>query len=102
MMDTVENTNLVQNVAEVIIRNTSNDTDKGDFWSTAEKNLLMALILYVQTLTDPITGELLPIEERSLGAIYKLLSSTNVNELDARFRALPTNHPALPPYGIFR
>lgn len=102
MMDTAENTNLVQNVAEVIIRNTSNDTDKGDFWSTAEKNLLMALILYVQTLTDPITGELLPIEERSLGAIYKLLSSTNVNELDARFRALPPDHPALPPYGIFR
>ena len=38
MIDTAQNTNLVQNVAEIIIRNTSNDADKGDFWSTAEKN----------------------------------------------------------------
>lgn len=102
MIDTAQNTNLVQNVAEIIIRNTSNDADKGDFWSTAEKNLLMALILYVQTLADPATGELLPIEERSLGTIYKILSTASVNELDARFRALPANHPACPPYGIFR
>lgn len=102
MTDTMDDTNLVQNVAEVIIRNTSSEQEKNDFWATAEKNLLMALILYVQSLTYPGTNKLLPIEERSLGTIYKILSTTNVNELDARFRALPPEHPALPPYGIFR
>lgn len=102
MTDSSKNTNLVQNVAEVIIRNTSSDSEKNDFWATAEKNLLMALILYVQSLTYPGSDTLLPIEERSLGTIYKILSTTNVNELDAKFRALPPEHPALPPYGIFR
>ena len=53
-------------------------------------------------MTYPGTDRLLPPEERSLGAIYRLLASASVNELDARFRALPPGHPALPPYGIFR
>lgn len=102
LVDSADDVNLVQHVAEVIIRNTSNEQEREDFWSKAEKNLLMALIHYVQTLTYPGTDKLLPVEERSLGTIYKIISTTNVNELDARFRALPPNHPALPPYGIFR
>ncbi len=64
--------------------------------------LLMALIHLVQSMTYPGTDKLLPPEERSLGAIYRLLAATSVNELDARFRALPSGHPALTPYGIFR
>lgn len=102
VMDTAEDINLVQSVAEIIIRNTSSENDKDDFWAKAEKNLLMALLYYVQTMTYPGTDKLLPPEERSLGTIYKILSTTSVQELDARFRALPPNHPALPPYGIFR
>lgn len=102
VMDTAQDINLVQSVAEIIIRNTSSETDKDDFWAKAEKNLLMALLHYVQTLTYPGTDKLLPPEERSLGTIYKILSTTSVQELDARFRAMPKDHPALPPYGIFR
>lgn len=102
VMDTAQDINLVQRVAEIIIRNTSNENERGDFWEKAEKNLLMALLHYVQTFTYPGTDKLLPPEERSLGTIYKILSTTSVQELDARFRALPPDHPALPPYGIFR
>lgn len=100
--DTANDINLVQSVAEIIIRNTSNIKEREDFWEKSEKNLLMALIHYVQTLTYPGTDKLLPIEERSLGTIYKILSTTSADELDARFRALPQDHPARPPYGIFR
>lgn len=102
VMDTADDINLVQRVAEIIIRNTSAENERDDFWAKAEKNLLMALLHYVGTLTYPGTDRLLPIEERSLGTIYKILSTTSVQELDARFRALPPEHPALPPYGIFR
>ena len=102
LMDSAKDINLVQHIAEIIIRNTSADSEREDFWSKAEKNLLMALIHLVQTRTYPQSDQLLPEEERSLGAIYQLIASTNVNELDAQFRALPAGHPALPPYGIFR
>ena len=100
--ETANDLNLVQNVAEIVIRNTSSESEKEDFWAKAEKNLLMALLHYVGTMTYPGTNKLLPIEERSLGTIYKILSSTSVQELDAKFRSLPPDHPALPPYGIFR
>lgn len=102
LMDSAKDVNLVQHIAEIIIRNTSAASEREDFWSKAEKNLLMALIHYVQTWTYPHSDKLLPAEERSLGTIYRLLASTSVNELDACFRALPAGHPALPPYGIFR
>ena len=102
LMDSEKDINLVQHIAEIIIRNTSADSEREDFWSKAEKNLLMALIHLVQTRTYPGTNRLLPEKERSLGAIYKLIASTNVTELDAQFRSLPSGHPALPPYGIFR
>ena len=52
-MDSADDVNLVQHIAEVIIRNTSADSEREDFWSKAEKNLLMALIHYVQSLTYP-------------------------------------------------
>ena len=102
IVDISDDINLVQNVAEIIISNTSNKSERADFWEKAEKNLLMALLHYVRTLTYPGTDKLLPQEERSLGTIYKILSTTSVEELDARFRTLPPEHPALPPYGIFR
>ena len=102
VMDTAQDITLVQRAAEIIIRNTSNENERGDFWEKAEKNLLMALLHYVQSLTYPGTDRLLPPEERSLGTIYRILSTTSVQELDARFRSLPPDHPALPPYGIFR
>lgn len=93
---------LVQSIAEVIIKNTSNANERQDFWEKAELNLLMALMHYVATQTVPGTGELLPIQQRSLGAIYRLLSNESFADLERRFDALPRDHPALAPYGIFK
>ncbi len=95
-------TDRVQSVAEIIIRNTADSEQKTDFWDKAEKNLLIALILYVQSMRDPITNELLPIHERSLGTIYKMLSTEGQKSLDAKFQKLPLDHPARAPYGIFK
>ena len=86
---------MVQVIAGIIIRNTSADSERDDFWSKAEANLLMALLHYVRILTYPHSDKPLPPEERSRGAIHRLIATTSVNELDACFRARP-------PYGIFR
>ena len=95
---------LVQSVAEVIIRNTSNESERQDFWSKAELNLLMAMLHYVVDMRDD-AGRLLPIERRSLGEIYRLLSTRSITELEVMFdklkRAYP-HHPALAPYGLFK
>ena len=100
--ETEGDVDMVQSVAETIIRNTSEDGQKADFWDKAEQNLLIALILYVQSMRDPVTNELLPIHERSLGTIYKILSSESAKSLDAKFQRLPLDHPARGPYGIFK
>ncbi|MDR1131351.1 MAG: type IV secretory system conjugative DNA transfer family protein [Oscillospiraceae bacterium] len=94
--------NLVDAIAETIIKNTSNISERQDFWEKAEKNLLTALIHYVQSQTVPGTNRLLPIEQRSIGAIYQLLSSESFNDLERRFDELPKDHPAKAPYGIFK
>ena len=63
-----QETQLVQTVAYTIIQNTSGPKEADDFWSRAELNLLMALIHYVCNLKDA-NGNLLPIEQRSLGDV---------------------------------
>ncbi|MCI8521127.1 MAG: type IV secretory system conjugative DNA transfer family protein [Clostridia bacterium] len=93
---------MVQSVAEVIIRNTSEEGQKADFWDKAEKNLLVAMIHYVCTMKDPITGELLPIQKRSLTTIYNMLSTEGQKSFDVKMQALPLDHPARAPYGIFK
>ena len=100
--ETEGDVDMVQSVAEIIIRNTSEDGQKADFWDKAEGNLLIALILYVQSMRDPITNELLPLHERSLGTIYKILSTESAKSLDMKFQKLPLDHPARGPYGIFK
>lgn len=100
--ETEGDVDMVQSVAEIIIRNTSEDGQKADFWDKAEGNLLIALILYVQSMRDPITNELLPLHERSLGTIYKILSTESAKTLDMKFQRLPLDHPARGPYGIFK
>ena len=62
----------------------------------------MALMHYVASQTVPGTKDLLPIQQRSLGAIYRMLSNESFADLERRFEALPKGHPALPPYGIFK
>jgi type IV secretion system protein VirD4 len=93
--------NLVQAIAEIIINNTSNAKEKQDFWEKSEKNLLMALLHYVLTMTDE-GGNILPIEQRSIGTIYRMLATNNIAALDKKFKNLPQGHSALPPYGIFK
>ena len=56
--ETEGDVDMVQSVAEIIIRNTSEEGQKADFWDKAEQNLLIALILYVQSMKDPITNKL--------------------------------------------
>lgn len=102
MADIDTDKNLVQSMAEVIIRNTSNANERQDFWEKAEMNLFMALIHYVQRLTIPGTNNSLPIEQRSLGAIYKMLSSDTFATIEEIMSQLPNSHPAKAPYGIFR
>jgi len=92
---------MVQSIAEVIINNTSNTEERQDFWSKAELNLLVALIHYVHNHRGS-DGKLLPIQERSLGTIYKMLANESFQSLDEIFSALPQSHPAKAPYGIFK
>lgn len=104
MSDIESDKTLIQSVAEVIIRNTSGPDEKRDFWEKAELNLLMAMLHYVVDMRDE-KGELLPIEDRSLGVIYRLLSAKSVRELESMFHQLALrepHHPALAPYGLFQ
>ena len=78
----------MQSIAEVIIKNTSNANERQDFWEKAELNLLMALMHYVATQTIPGTTELLPIQQRSLGANYRMLSNESFGELARRIEEL--------------
>ena len=84
------------------IDGTASANEQQDFWEKAELDLLMALMYYVASQTVPSTNELLPIQQRSLGAIYRMLSNESFADLDRRFDELPKGHPALPPYGIFK
>lgn len=91
---------LVQTVANTIIQNTSGPKEADDFWSRAELNLLMALIHYVCNLTDT-SGRLLPIEQRGLGEVYRILANEPVTQINERLAALDNDHPAKGPYGLF-
>ena len=102
MADIDTDVNLVQSMAEVIIRNTSNASERQDFWEKAELNLFMALIHYINRLKKPGTDEPLPIDQRSLGEIYKLLSSDSFSGIEMTMAGLTKDHPAKAPYGIFR
>lgn len=93
-------TQLVQTVANTIIQNTSGPKEADDFWSRAELNLLMALIHYVCNLRDE-KGNLLPIEQRSLGDVYRLLAHKSINEINSILAQLPPDHPAKGHHGLF-
>ena len=94
------NPDLVTTVANTIIQNTSGPKEADDFWSRAELNLLMALIHYVCNKKDE-RGSLLPLEQRSLGDVYKILAYKSVNEINRTLAELPPEHPAKGPHGLF-
>lgn len=97
-MDT--ETQLVQTVANTIIQNTSGPKEMDDFWSRAELNLLMALIHYVCNLKDG-NGQLLPIEKRGLGDVYRILATESINQINRTLAELPPEHPAKGHHGLF-
>lgn len=47
---------LIDTIAEVIIKNTSNANERQDFWEKAERNLLLALLHYVYDRRSPPLG----------------------------------------------
>ena len=51
----------------------------------------MALIHYVCNLKDA-RGNLLPLEQRSLGDVYKILAYKSVNEINRILAELPPDH----------
>ncbi len=91
----------VQTVANIIIQNTNGPGESNDFWARAEINLLEALLHYVVLLTVGETQVRLPIDERSIGEVYKLLSTRTIEEINATLQALPDDHPAHGPHGHF-
>ena len=91
---------LVQTVANTIIQNTSSPKEADDFWARAELNLLMALLHYVCNLKDA-AGNLLPIEQRSIGAVYRMIANDSINEINRKLAALPPDHPAKGHHGLF-
>lgn len=95
-----EQPQLVQTVTNTIVQNTSGAKEANDFWSRAELNLLMALIHYVVNLRDA-DGNLLPIEQRSLGDVYRMIATESIEEINRKLEALPPEHPAKYPHGLF-
>ena len=93
-------TQLVQTVASTIIQNTSGPKEADDFWSRAELNLLMALLHYVCNLRDE-SGNLLPIEQRGIGDVYRILANESINDINRTLAELPPDHPAKGHHGLF-
>ena len=84
---------MAQLFCDVIIRNTG--SERGDhFWDNAEMNLLKALVLYVERSY--------PAEKRNIGEVYKLLTMSSEEELNALFKNVPVGHPAKAPFSIFK
>ena len=92
---------LVQTVANTIIQNTSSQKDADDFWARAELNLLMALLHYVCNLKDA-NGNLLPIEQRSIGAAYRMIANMSISDISKEMNKLTDDHPAKGHYGLFQ
>ena len=82
---------MAQVFADVIIKNTSSG-QSDHFWDNAELNLLKALILYVDR----------NYKEKSIGAVYELLSTKSETQLNGLFAGLKSNDPAFAPYNIFK
>lgn len=84
---------MAQVLCDVIIQNTG--SEKGDhFWDNAELNLLKALVLYVE--------QGFPLESKTMGQVYKLLTLGSEKELNSLFDLLPVSHPAKVPYCIYK
>lgn len=94
MSDLNGNTLMAQVLTNVIIGNTS--SGKGDhFWDNGEGNLLKALILYIDY------DKSRSVDERTLPAVYQMLTGNTKATLESLFGKLPASHPAKAPFNLF-
>ena len=94
MSDLNGNTLMAQVLTNVIIGNTS--SGKGDhFWDNGEGNLLKALILYIDY------DKSRSVEEKTLPAVYQMLTGNTKATLSTLFGRLPADHPAKAPFNLF-
>lgn len=94
MSDLNGNTLMAQVLTNVIIGNTS--SGKGDhFWDNGEGNLLKALILYIDYDSSRST------DEKTLPAVYQMLTGNTKATLSTLFGRLPADHPAKAPFNLF-
>lgn len=87
---------MAQTFADVVIRNTGGNNSKDPFWDTAEMNLLKALCLLVAL--DDNRDE----SQKTIGAVYELLTNNDEKRLDSMFQKLRQGHPASAPWGIYK
>lgn len=83
---------MAQIFADVVIQN-SNNGRSDRFWDDAEQNLFKALLLYVDQEYN--TGQ------RTLAAVYDLLTGTGGTSLEAIAQQLPAGHPAKPCFNTY-
>jgi len=83
--------------ADVIVSNIiGTENKKADFWSDSAKNLLKAIILYVEQNQDMRSHG-----KATIGEAYKLIATTSAPELEAIFSGIGADHPAHMPFQIF-
>lgn len=99
--DIEQDRELVRTVADIIIKNTSNAKDRQNFWETAEQNLLSAMLYYMADARDE-NGDLLPIERRSLGAVYNMLALERYAGIAEKINELVPGHPAKAPFDLIK
>jgi type IV secretion system protein VirD4 len=89
-----DNPDMALQIAQIIMDNTQHGESKNPFWDISEQNLLIALLLYVSHLDVPIV-------ERSIGAVYRMLSSKPFKDVAVDLEALKESHPAKAPFTVF-
>jgi len=87
---------MAQTFSDVVIKNTGGNNSKDPFWDTAEMNLLKALCLLVAL--DDNRDE----SQKTIGAVYELLTNNDEKRLDNMFSKLRLGHPAKAPWGIYK
>ena len=87
---------MAQTFSDVIIKNTGGNESKDPFWDTAEMNLLKALSLYVSL------DETRDKSQKTIGAVYEMLTNNDEKKLNVMFDRLRPGHPAKAPWAIFK
>lgn len=83
--------------ADVIVSNISGtDLKKADFWTDSAKNLLKAIVLYVEQ-----NGKMRREGTSTIGEAYKMIATSTVAELESLFSGISVDHPAHMAFQIF-